>query len=61
MVNVFRNSDNLTSNGSQLYQVGKSTVLGQRRSAITLQNLTPYRLQFFEIDFQGGVKFLLYI
>ncbi len=27
--------------------------------SITLQNLTPYRLQFFEIDFQGGANFSL--
>ena len=50
--NFFRNSDNLTNNGSQLYQEGKSTVLGQRRSAITLQNLTPYRLQFLKLIFK---------
>ena len=42
-------------------QVRESTFSVWIGTAITLQNLTPYRLQFFEIDFQGGVNFLLYI
>ena len=37
----------------------KSHHIQEKTHHITLQNLTPYRLQFFEIDFQGGANFSL--
>jgi len=49
-VNIFRNSVNLTSNGSQLYQVGKSTFSGDMtdtRNVVT--KVTDHRSQLSKL------------